>query len=157
MKNNPGFQRIDKTLTRWMQTYGILFLRISIGIVFLWFGVLKFFPGLSPGEDLAIQTMKKLSFGLIPGNILIYSLAILETIIGFGLIFRIFLRITLLLLFLQMIGAFMPVFLFPGEVFLYFPYALTLEGQYIVKNLVIISAGMVIGSTVRGPVMIEPR
>jgi uncharacterized membrane protein YphA (DoxX/SURF4 family) len=71
MKNNPGFQRIDKTLTRWMQTYGILFLRISIGIVFLWFGVLKFFPGLSPGEDLAIQTMKKLSFGLIPGNILI--------------------------------------------------------------------------------------
>jgi uncharacterized membrane protein YkgB len=58
-------------------------------------------------------------------------------------------RITLFLLFLQMIGTMSPVFLFPAEVFTKIPYAPTLEGQYIIKNLVIISAGIVLGATVR--------
>jgi len=49
-----------------------------------------------------------------------------------------------------MIGTFTPVFLFPEEVFSTFPFALTLKGQYIIKNLVIMSAGIVIGATVRG-------
>jgi hypothetical protein len=59
-------------------------------------------------------------------------------------------RITLLLLFLQMAGTFTPILLFPAEVFTRIPYAPTLEGQYIIKNLVLISAGIVIGATVRG-------
>lgn len=140
----------DVKITRWMARYGILLLRISLGVVFFWFGVLKFFPGLSPAQDLAIRTIDVLSFGLLPGNVSIFILATWECLIGLGLILGIYPRITLLLLFLQMPGTILPVFFFPYEVFTQIPYAPTLEGQYIIKNLVLISAGLVIGSTVRG-------
>ena len=140
----------DVQITRWMARYGIVLLRISLGIIFFWFGVLKFFPGLSPAQDLAIRTIDVLTFGFIPGNISIIILAIWECLIGLGLILGVYTRITLLLLFLQMPGTILPIFFFPHEVFTQIPYAPTLEGQYIIKNLVLISAGLVIGSTVRG-------
>ena len=53
-------------------------------------------------------------------------------------------------MFVQMIGTLTPIFLLPDQVFTRFPYGLTLEGQYIIKNLVVISSGIVIGATVRG-------
>jgi len=59
------------------------------------------------------------------------------------------------LLFLQMAGTMTPLVLFPAETFVRFPYAPTLEGQYIIKNLVLISAGLVVGSTVRGGRIVE--
>ncbi len=137
-------------ITNWMADKGIMLLRISIGIIFLWFGVLKFFPGLSPAEGLAIDTIKLLTFDLVPQQLIIYGLASWETLIGLGLVFNLFMRETLLLLYLQMLGTLSPIFLFPDEVFTQFPYALTLEGQYIFKNMVVISAGIVLGATVRG-------
>ncbi len=143
-------RRLDLLITQWMADKGIFLLRISIGIVFLWFGTLKFFPGLSPAEGLATKTISLLSFGVLPDNYIMYGLAFWETLIGLGLIFNVYMRATLLLLYLQMPGTMSPVFIFPGEVFTYFPYALTIEGQYIIKNLVIISAGIVLGATVRG-------
>jgi uncharacterized membrane protein YphA (DoxX/SURF4 family) len=133
-----------------MSANGLTFLRISIGVIFLWFGGLKFFAGASPAEALAINTIEILSFGMLSPEFIIIALATLETIIGIGLVFNLFLRETLLLLFLQMIGTFTPVFLFPDEVFTSFPFALTLEGQYIIKNLIIVSAAIVLGATVRG-------
>jgi len=133
-----------------MAHYGILLLRISMGIIFLWFGALKFFPGLSPAADLATRTIERLTFGLIAPDVSILILAAWESLIGLGLIFGIFMRATLLLLFLQMLGTITPVFFFPQEVFTAFPYAPTLEGQYIFKNMVLITAGLVIGATVRG-------
>lgn len=142
--------RFDHRLTRWMADKGILFLRLSVGIVFLWFGVLKFFPGVSPADDLASRTIFTLSFGLIGPEISMPGLALWETLIGVGLITGLFLRETLLLLFIQMMGTIMPLFIFPIETFARYPYVPTLEGQYIIKNLVIISAGIVIGATVRG-------
>lgn len=144
------FHRIDRRLTQWMADVGILLLRISIGIIFTWFGVLKFFPGISPAEDLASRTIEVLSFGLIDPKLALIILASWETIIGLGLITGIFLREVLLLLFLQMLGTILPVFFFPEEVFRIVPFVPTLEGQYIFKNLVLISAGIVIGATVRG-------
>jgi hypothetical protein len=71
--------------------------------------------------------------------------------------FKWYLRETLLLMFLQMLGTFTPIVLLPNEVFTIFPYGLTLEGQYIIKNLVVISAGLVIGSTVRGGKIISEK
>ena len=142
--------RFDRKATRWMADKGILFLRLSVGIVFLWFGVLKFFPGISPADDLASRTILTLSFGLIGPEISMPGLALWETLIGLGLITGLFLRETLLLLFVQMLGTIMPLFIFPFETFARYPYVPTLEGQYIIKNLVIISAGIVIGATVRG-------
>jgi uncharacterized membrane protein YphA (DoxX/SURF4 family) len=144
------FQRIDNIITNWMATNGIFLLRISIGIIFFWFGILKYFNGLSPAEDIAVKTINVLSFNMLPEKLILYTLATWEVLIGVGLLLNLFLRETLLLLYLQMLGTFTPLFLFPAEVFNVFPYSLTLEGQYIVKNLVIVSAGIIIGATVRG-------
>ncbi len=144
------FDRIDRQITTWMARYGILLLRISLGVIFFWFGVLKFFPDLSPAEDLAARTIDVVSFGLISPAASITILAVWESLIGLGLIFGLFMRATLLLLFVQMMGTVLPIFFFPAEVFVQVPYAPTLEGQYIIKNLVLISAGLVLGATVRG-------
>jgi uncharacterized membrane protein YphA (DoxX/SURF4 family) len=152
------FEHIDLNVTNWMARFGITLLRVSLGVVFFWFGVLKFFPGLSPAQDLATRTIDLLSFGLIPAEISLLILAIWECLIGIGLIFGIFMRVTLLLLFLQMFGTVTPIFFFPQEVFTRIPYAPTLEGQYIIKNIVLVCAGLVIGATVRGgAVVATPR
>jgi uncharacterized membrane protein YphA (DoxX/SURF4 family) len=148
------FKTIDVRLTNWMARYGVPTLRISLGIIFFWFGFLKFFPGLSPAAGLAAKTIERLSFGLLRPETSIYILATWETLIGLGLITGIFMRGTLFLLFTQMLGTITPLFLFPHEVFLRIPYAPTLEGQYIIKNLVLISAGLVIGATVRGGALV---
>lgn len=146
--------RLDERLTKWMADHSIFFLRIALGIVFFWFGVLKFFPDLSSAEDLAIKTINRLTSGSIPDNISIIILVAWECLIGIGLITGKFLRTTLLLLFLQMSGTILPLFFFPEETFIHFPYAPTLEGQYIIKNIVLIAAAIVLGATVRGGTII---
>jgi uncharacterized membrane protein YphA (DoxX/SURF4 family) len=147
---NQLYDRVDRRITTWMARYGILVLRVSLGIVFFWFGVLKFFPGLSPAQDLAARTIEKLTFGLMTPNISIPVLATWECLIGLGLLTGLFMRATLLLMFLQMIGTVLPLFFFPSETFTQFPYAPTLEGQYIIKNIVLIGGALVVGATVRG-------
>ena len=133
-----------------MARHGVALTRVALGIVFLWFGAIKFVPGWSPAADLAGRTIALLSFGVIGPSIGLPFLAAWESLIGLGLLSGRFLRITLLLLFVQMPGTIMPLFLFPSETFRTFPYAPTLEGQYIIKNLVLVSAAIVIGATVRG-------
>lgn len=145
-----SFDAIDRRITAWMARHGLRLLRVSLGIVFLWFGALKFFPGFSPAQELATRTIQVLSFGRISPDVSIQILAVWETLIGLGLILGVFLRATLLLLFVQMLGTITPLFLFPAEAFTRFPLAPTLEGQYIIKNIVLLSAGIVIGATVRG-------
>jgi uncharacterized membrane protein YkgB len=144
------FGKVDTTLTRWMADHGITLLRVSLGIVFFWFGFLKFFPGLSPAEELATRTIETLTFGLVKPEVSLLILATWESLIGLGLITGKYMRATLLLLFLQMPGTMTPLLLFPGETFTVFPIAPTLEGQYIIKNIALVSAGIVIGATVRG-------
>jgi len=136
--------KLDLQITGWMQKYGLTVLRIGLGIVFLWFGVLKFFKGLSPAEDLVRNTIY-----FVDPDLFIPVLALWESLIGIGLITGKFMRTTLLLLFLQMPGTALPLLILPEKVWTIFPYALTLEGQYIVKNLVLIGAGLVIGANVR--------
>ncbi len=140
----------DVAITRRMARSGVTLLRLSLGVVFFWFGVLKFFPGLSPAQDLAVRTIDVLTFGLVPAFVALPVLAAWECLIGIGLITGVWLRATLLLLFAQMAGTVMPLFFFPHESFVQVPYAPTLEGQYIVKNLVLVTAAIVIGATVRG-------
>jgi len=154
-KANEVFDTVDRQITKWMARYGIVLLRISVGLVFLWFGALKFFPGMSPAQDLAIRTIQVMTFGLVPAQVALYTLATWETLIGVGLILGVFMRETLLLLFLQMLGTLTPLVFFPQETFTLFPIAPTLEGQYIIKNLVLISAGIVMGATVRGGRIID--
>lgn len=142
--------RLDRHITSFLARYATDTLRISLGITFLWFGVLKFFPGVSPAENLATATIERLTFGYVPTSISIKILAVWESLIGAGLLTRLFLRTTLLLLVVQMLGTLTPLFLFPHQTFIRAPYAPTLEGQYIIKNLVLISGALAVGATVRG-------
>src|SRR3712207_173235 len=151
MRALPGpLEAVDVRITRWMARYGVVTLRVALGVVFFWFGVLKFFPNLSPAHTLVVKTIDVLTFGPVPGTVSLVLLATLECAIGLGLISGWFMRPTLFLLAFQMVGAASPLLLFHGEVFNAFPYAPTLEGQYIIKNIVLVSGGLVVGATFRG-------
>jgi uncharacterized membrane protein YkgB len=148
LNSNKSFKNLDAFLIGWMTRHGIQLLRISLGIIFLWFGFLKFIPDASPAESLATRTIEILSFGFISSQISMILLATWETLIGIGLILGLCLRLTLFLLFTQMLGTLTPLLFFPAETFVNPPVTPTLEGQYIIKNLVLIASGLVIGSTV---------
>jgi len=141
---------MDASVTRWMADHGLLLLRLSLGIVFLWFGALKFFTDLSPAADLASRTIRLLTVDALSHRTALIVLAAWECLIGLGLLLNVLPRITLLLLWMQMFGALLPLFLFPDVSFRQAPHVPTLEGQYMIKNIVLISAAIVIGATVRG-------
>lgn len=149
-KHYEFFDRVDPAIVQWMGKNGISLLRISLGVVFVWFGLLKFFPGLSPAQELVGTTISDMSFGVVGPDVSLPVLAVWECAIGLGLITGRLLRLTLFLLFLQMPGTLAPLFMYPELCFTRPPYAPTLEGQYIIKNVVLISAGIVVGATVRG-------
>ena len=138
--------RADQAIAGSMRKYGYVLLRYAVAVIFIWFGALKFFPGLSPASDLVAKTVY-----WFPPNVFIPILAAWEVLIGVCLLFRPLIRVAIPLLFLQMPGTFLPLVILPSITWLHFPYAPTLEGQYILKNLIIIAAGLVIGSTVRQP------
>ncbi len=113
---------------------------VSIGIVYLWFGLLKFFPHLSPAEELAKNTIDKLTLGLIPSDISYYILASWETTVGVLLIFGFFRRIAIIIALIHIAFTFTPLLLFPEISFKEMPFSFTIIGQYIVKNIIIVSA-----------------
>lgn len=115
-------------------------LAITIGLVFLWFGMLKFFPGMSPAESLAKNTINLLTFDLIPPSISIILLAIGETLIGLLLIMNISRRSVIIITLIHIAFTFTPLFLFSKQSFTNPPFAFTLLGQYIFKNIIIIAA-----------------
>jgi len=137
--------RLDARLVRWMAHNGITLLRLALGVVFVWFGALKFVPGLSPAENLVAATVP-----FFPPHLFMPFLGMWEVAIGIGFLTGKAIRFTIFLLFLQMPGTLSPIVLLPDHVFTAFPYGLTLEGQYIVKNMVLITAALVVGATVRG-------
>ncbi len=154
---SPTLDRFDRSLTRWLASHGIALLRVSVAIIYLWFGILKFFPGMSPAQDLAARTIGVMSFGLVQPTLAVFLLAMLETAIGLGLLIGKHLRFVLPLMLAQMAGTVTPMFFFPAETFTQAPIAPTLEGQYIIKNLVLISAALVLGATVRGGHLVADR
>lgn len=131
--------RFEVTVFSWMERHGYRLLRIAMGIIFLWFGALKPF-GLSPAEALVAKATAWIP---VPG--FLYILTIWEITIGVCFLYKPLVRWGVLLLFLHMPGTLLPLITLPEETFVRFPFALSLEGQYIVKNLVLIAAGIVIG------------
>ncbi|MEM1092958.1 MAG: DoxX family membrane protein [Bacteroidota bacterium] len=140
-----SFDTLDRSIVRWMAHYGLSIMRIGLGVVFFWFGILKLVPGLSPAEDLVRNTIY-----FVEPDLFLPVLALWEAAIGLGLIFGKCMRSTLFLLFLQMPGTALPLLILPEVTWTQMPYGLTLEGQYIVKNLVLIGSALVLGATVRG-------
>ncbi len=142
---NLLYDRLDRAITHWMAAYGLTITRLGMGVVFLWFGALKLAPELSPAETLVRNTIY-----FVDPDLFLPVLAVWEMLIGLGLLAGKYLRLTLLLLFAQMVGTALPLVVLPEVVWSSFPFGLTLEGQYIVKNLVIIGSAIVLGGTVRG-------
>ena len=142
------FNELDQKISTFMERWGILAVRISFGIIFIWFGILK--PmGISSAESLVLATVPWLP--VFEGETWVAIIGWWEVVIGVAFLFRKTIRIAIGLLALQMVGTFMPLIFLPEVTFQagYFPFGPTMEGQYIIKNLMIISAALVVGGTVR--------
>jgi uncharacterized membrane protein YkgB len=136
--------RLDEKVVRFMSSYAILIIRISLGIVFVWFGLLKVM-GTSPVYDLASHIVYWL-----PPELFVPLLGIWEMAIGIGLLLGKALRVVLSLLFLQLAGTFLVLVMRPETAFQGGnPLLLTMEAEFVVKNLVLIAAGLAVGGTVR--------
>jgi len=136
-----------RQLRQWLNRYSIDMLRISLGLVFALFGFLKFFPGVSPAEDLAIRTVDTLTMGFVSGSVALWLTAAVECFIGLTLVTGRLLKAGLVTLGFALVGILSPVVLFFGELF---PGAPTLEAQYVLKDLVLAAAGLVVGAAALG-------
>ncbi|MEV3896180.1 DUF417 domain-containing protein [Streptomyces anulatus] len=134
-----------------VNTRALVLLRATVGIVFLGFGLLKLFPSASPAEQLAVDAATKMTLGLVPETVLLLSLAALETAIGIGLIAggRL-LRPTLVAFFLHMGGVFSTLLLLPDAMWQPHSPAPTMEGQYVVKNVVLVAVCLVVAADAWG-------
>jgi uncharacterized membrane protein YphA (DoxX/SURF4 family) len=139
LRELSDIKKFDLKLITFLNRASLPALRISLGIIFIWFGVLKVF-GDSPANDLITKTV----YWFNP-DVFIPILGIWEAAIGLCLLVPSFIRVGLFLLALQMPGTFLPLVLLPEVCFVSIPFNLTLEGQYIVKNLVLIGAAMAVG------------
>jgi uncharacterized membrane protein YkgB len=145
------FVAIENTLHAALVRHGITALRVTVGMIFLGFGLLKFFPGVSPAENLAITTVDRLTFGLVPGGVGLVAIATLECFIGTSLLANRWMRLAVWLLAVQLVGVLAPIVLLTGRLFSGPHHAPTLEGQYVLKDLILVAAGMVIAAgTFRG-------
>jgi putative oxidoreductase len=134
-------------LSAWLNTHSITILRVSLGLVFLGFGVLKFVPGLSPAEDLAVATVDRLTLGIVSGQAALLLTATMETVIGLTLVTGRFVRVGLVVLAGALVGIMSPLVLFPGDLFGGGP---TIVAQYVVKDVVLIAGGLVVAAHTLG-------
>lgn len=132
------FYLIEKRVCAFLHKRSLPYLRCVFAIIYIWYGAQKLFD-LSPINDLVIKTTSWMG---IPS--FVYILGSWEILIGFCLAFKKFNRIGLLLLFMHFPGTFLPLFTNPEDCFSLFPFGLTLEGQYIFKNLISIGAALVL-------------
>lgn len=146
--------RASARLATWLARHSVDILRISLGLVFLGFAVLKYFPGVSPAEDLAVRTVETLSLGILSGYGALVATAIVETFIGLTLITGKLLRAGLLVLGGAMVGILSPLVLFFGDLF---PGAPTLEAQYVLKDVVLVAAALVVTARTLGARLVTDR
>lgn len=139
---------LDRSIAGFMRRWGVTALRVSLGIIFIWFGLLK--PlGLSPAAPLVLATVDWMPF--LSAEQWLRVIGWWEVVIGVAFLYRKTIRVAIALLAMQMVGTFLPLVMLPSVTFQagHIPYAPTMEGQYIIKNLLIISAALVVGGTVR--------
>ncbi len=139
-----GYGRVYGVVMRLLARYSVPLLRVSLGLVFLGFGLLKFAPGVSPAEGLAERTMEALSFDLVDGRWAAVLVAAMESAIGMCLVTGKRMRLGLGLLGMAMVGVMSPLVLFPGDLFDGKYNAPTLEGQYVLKDVVLLAGALVV-------------
>ena len=143
-----------RAVSGWLTAHSITVLRVSLGLVFLGFGVLKFIPGASPAEALVIRTVDALTLGVISGTPAVVLTAVLETFIGLTLLTGFGLRAGLVAMAASMVGILSPLVLFFGDLFPGFP---TIEGQYVLKDIVLVAAGAVVAAQALGARYVLPE
>lgn len=129
--------RLQDAIAESAARHAPLILRLGLGVVFLWFGALKLFPGVSPAEGLVLETTS-----FVNPSWFYPLLACWEIGLGCCFLSGRGLRLALPLLFAHMCGTALPLLMVPETVWTDFPFVLTLEGQYIIKNLVLVGAGI---------------
>ena len=135
--------RVDEVVIPFLRRWGIPTLRISLAVVFIWFGALKVF-GVSPVVDLVASTVY-----WVDPDWFVPALGVVEVLIGVGLAARLGLRLVLLVLALQMLGTFLVFALLPDVTFQDGnPLQLTIEGEFVLKNLVLLASAMVVGASI---------
>ena len=140
---------VDLESTRaWLNRHSIDILRVALGAVFLGFGALKFFPGVSPAEGLAVATVETLTFSVVGGKAALLTTASLESLIGLTLVTGRFVRTGLALLAVALLGILSPVVLFYGQMFP--DGGPTLQAQYVLKDVVLMAAGLVVAASALG-------
>jgi putative oxidoreductase len=141
-----GLDSLDKKVITFLARWGILVLRLSLGVVFVWFGALKI-AGVTPVSDLVARTVY-----WVDPSWFVPALGVVEAVIGGGLLLGRALRTILFLFWAQMLGTFLVFVVQPDVAFQGSnPLLLTTEGEFVVKNLVLLAAGMVVGTRVRRP------
>jgi uncharacterized membrane protein YphA (DoxX/SURF4 family) len=155
----PGgrLDRLDAAVHRWLVAHSILALRLSLGAVFLAFGALKLFPGISPAQNLVESTTMILTFGTVPGPVALAAIGALECAIGLCLLTGKGMRVAIYLLAIQLIGILSPVVVLAPRLFSGPHHAPTLEGQYVLKDVILAAAGLVLAATLRGGRLIRAR
>jgi uncharacterized membrane protein YkgB len=141
---------IEEALMQWLERYAYHCLRISIGFIYMAFGILKFFPEYSPAEQLASDTICIITFDALSGSSACFFLAVIETMIGAALIINFKPKAVILFTIWHMCCTFLPLILLPQYAFNQDPFSFSIVGQYIVKNLVILSALMVLYKNTKG-------
>jgi uncharacterized membrane protein YkgB len=138
------YYQMDHRLVEFMRQNGTTILRLALAVVFIWFGALKVI-GRTPVTELVGTTVY-----WVPPEFFVPFLGVWEILVGLGLLFKYALRLTLLFFWMQLAGTFLVLLLQPDIAFQGGnPLFLTVEGEFVIKNLVLIAAGLVVGSTVR--------
>jgi putative oxidoreductase len=140
------FLHLENRIHHQLVLHSVAALRVAVGAIFLGFGVLKFFPGVSPAEDLTEATTHILFLGLVPGAVAIKLIATLECVIGICLLINRGMRLAIWLLAIEFVGILSPLVLLPGRLFDGPHGAPNLEGQYVLKDLILVAAGLVIAA-----------
>jgi uncharacterized membrane protein YphA (DoxX/SURF4 family) len=144
-----SLDRVDEAVHRWLVAYSIAILRVSLGAVFLGFGALKLL-GVSPAANLVEATTHIVFLGLVPGPIALVGVGLLECTIGVLLIAGRGMRPAIYMLAAQLVGILSPIVLLAPRLFSGPHNAPTLEGQYVLKDIVFVGAAMVIAATLGG-------
>ena len=140
---NERFIAIDQRVRKLLAMWAVPLLRVSLGIVFLWFGALKVLD-VTPDTDLVAETVY-----WVDPDWFVPLLGWVEVAVGAALIIRRGLRLVLPVFLAQLVGTFLVLVVQPDVAFQEGNlFKLTVEGEFVVKNLVLLSAGLVVGATV---------
>jgi uncharacterized membrane protein YkgB len=149
MGNDNRGTEVTTAVDGWLERFSVPLLRISMGLVIFGFGVLKYFPGVSPAQHIVLEVNHRLTFGLLPDHPTLVLFATVESLIGLSLITGWGLRVIIYPLAVWAVAILSPIVLFPGELFSGPDHAPTLEGQYVLKDVILLTACLVIATHVR--------